>query len=158
MEKNKLTYKSSRDAHRFLIKEAYRIFLNKGYKCFVEAKISDEHPRMRADVLAIKGDERIIIECMVGPSRIWVEKKFKYKKYCDKFILCYPSKFIPTAYMKDIVDEEMVIELPEFIKNNIPEKILKISQELWIEIMQEKIKKDLKTGEDVIKLWRTNSN
>ena len=37
-------------------------------------------------------------------------------------------------------------------------KSLKITKKLWVEIMQEKIKLDLKTGEDVIKLWRTNSN
>lgn len=138
---NKLNFerRSGRNTHRFLIKEVYRIFKRRGYNVFIEYKI-DKNRNYKADVFAIKKKEKVIIECMSKPSKSYITEKLKrYKKYCDKIVMVYPSTFIPTIPLEEYFDEVLQLDIPIGINE---EKILiTVSNELWKKL------NDLKTPE-----------
>ncbi len=79
-----------RNIHKHLVNKASRFFSDKGYTVLKEAKMTG---RTRIDVLAIKGSERIGIECQLTISHKIIKAKFEnYGKELTKMIF-----FVPVA-------------------------------------------------------------
>ncbi len=114
---------SGRNTHRFLIKETYRMFSNMGYDIKIEHNFA-EGTKFKADVFATKGDEKIVIECLTRPTIKVSKDKQKYKKYCDKLFVTYPSDFIPTFPLENFFDKVIEMEIPvELIVKNTKQKM-----------------------------------
>ena len=116
------TKRSGRNIHRFLIKEAYRIFSDRGYDVDIEVSMSDSPKsiiKYKADVLATKGKKRIVVECLSRPTLNVCKDKQKYRKHCDALILVYPSDFIPVFPTENFFDESIQIDIPDKIKRTV---------------------------------------
>jgi len=99
---------SGSNAHRYLIKESYRFFASKGYNLEIEKKINSG----RVDLFASKGEEKIIIECLLRPYVTIVKDKIKkYKNSCNRLIIIYPSNFQSNFPIEDYT-ETMQIDIP----------------------------------------------
>jgi len=112
MTKNKDMWKSSgRNTHKFLMKEAFRKLKLDGYRVSLETPIG----KGIIDVLGIKKNSIVGIECVVRPTLRFVNNKLNlYLKGLDKLILCYPQEYQPNFPIEDFVDI-MEIELPKYL-------------------------------------------
>jgi hypothetical protein len=114
---------SGSNAHRYLIKETFRIFKNKGYKVEIEKRIKNK----RADLFLSKNKEEIIVECLLKPNYVQIKKKQENFKG-HKILIVYPSSYEVNFPIEEYIDI-LRIELPNKIENN---KItLTISEEVW---------------------------
>jgi len=77
-----------RNIHKYLVAKAVKYFSEKGYTIVKEAKMSG---KTRIDVLAIKGSERVGIECQLTISYDIIKKKFRdYGSNLTKFVFVIP--------------------------------------------------------------------
>lgn len=110
--------RSGRNIHRFLIKESYRIFKDRGYSLEIEKNLCDKKDsrvKYKADVLATKDGKRIAIECLTRPTLRTAKDKQKYREHCDGLILVYPYTFVPTFPTEYFFDESIEVEIPNKI-------------------------------------------
>lgn len=78
-----------RNVHKSLVNKAARFFSQKNYTVIKEAKMDG---RTRIDILAIKGSERIGIECQLTISYKIIKDKFEnYGKNLTKMIFVVPA-------------------------------------------------------------------
>lgn len=124
---------SGRNIHRFLIKEAFRIFKNKGYNVRIEEAIG----KRKVDVFAEKKREKIAIECFVKPTISHVKKKTELKKFVDKLVIVYPSSFVPSFPIEDY-GEIIRIDVPPSLTQSEKKSIIQISDELWHELNKQR--------------------
>ena len=115
---NKLLKKgNSRNTHRFLIKECFRIMEDRGYEVLIEHKLKKG---VVADLYVTKGKEKVIVECLVRPTLTRVKEKVKkYFGLGTKLIISYPSHFIPTFPIENYA-EIMTLDVPERLKLEEP--------------------------------------
>ena len=77
-----------RKIHKYLVNKASKYFSDKGYTVFKEAKMSG---KTRIDLLAIKGSEKIGIECQLTISYKIIKQKFRdYGPNLTKMIFVVP--------------------------------------------------------------------
>ncbi len=125
---NMKSERSGRNKHRFLIKEAYRLFEDRGYDVKIEYKFTKDR-MFKADVFASNKKERIVVECLIRPTLAICVEKQKYRKYCNKLILIYPNDFVTTFPLENFFDESICVEIPEGIK-----KLDKVRNKTTIEV------------------------
>lgn len=107
-----------RKVHKYLVNKASKYFSDRGYTVLKEAKLSGKH---RIDILAIKGSEKIGIECQLTISYKIIKQKYRdYGLNLTKMIF-----FVP-LYRKDKMDYVVKKLLEE-------EKLSKNFFDIWTE-------------------------
>lgn len=107
-----------RKIHKYLVNKASKYFSDKGYTVFKEAKMSG---KTRIDLLAIKGSEKIGIECQLTISHDIIKQKFRdYGPNLTKMILVVPM--YRERKIKNVIDK--IVE---------EEKISKSFFDVWTE-------------------------
>lgn len=130
-----LKKRSGRNVHRFLMKESFRYFKEKGYKIELEKRVKKGF----VDVYATKNDEIIAIECLVKPSLSMVLNKLKILKgVSTKIFIVFPSTFVPT-FPIDEYAEVLTFEVPQFILNEEKKVGIAIGENLWLELNKRKM-------------------
>jgi len=140
--------KSGRNTHRFLIKEAYKIFSKKGYSLKIEYRFTKER-NFIADIYAENENEKVIIECLTRPTLSICEDKQKYKKYCDRLVLIQPNSFVTTFPTEDFFDEVVEVEVPNKILDK--KTLVQISEETWNKLVVLKCRPS-QTFDDIINI------
>jgi hypothetical protein len=94
-----------RNVHARLVSKATKYFSERGYTVIKEAKMSG---KTRIDVLALKGSEKIGIECQLTISYDIIKQKFRdYGKNLSKMIFVVPSyREMKTKIVLDKISEE----------------------------------------------------
>jgi hypothetical protein len=78
-----------RKTHKFLVEKASKYYSDKGYTVLKEAKMSG---KSRIDLLAIKGSQRIGIECQLTISHKIIKQKFDaYGSSLTRMIFIIPA-------------------------------------------------------------------
>jgi hypothetical protein len=115
-----------REIHKYLTREAFRIYKDKGYNPQIEYRLPNKKV---ADIYIEKGKEKIILECLIRPNLKIIEQKIKnYKNYNTKLIICYPS-FFTSKIPIDSFAETLKIDIPETI-NRITQHNITVDEEL----------------------------
>lgn len=79
-----------RNIHKHLVNKALRYFSEKGYTTFKESRLED---KSRLDLLAIKGSERIGLDCQLTVSyKIMRDKFLSYGPTLTKLIFFVPKE------------------------------------------------------------------
>jgi|SRR3989344_3214398 len=107
-----------RNIHKHLINKALRHFSEKGYTAFKESRLED---KSRLDLLAIKGSERIGLECQLTIS---------YKIIRDKFLSYGPTLTKLIFFVPKEREEKTRLVLDRLAKeNNVPKNFF----DIWTE-------------------------
>ncbi len=81
-----------KETHRKLMEKSAEYLRKLGFQVVFQARINDG----RVDVVGIKGDEKVGIECQVVPNwKVLVEKTKRYKKDLSRFIVAIPAYVRP---------------------------------------------------------------
>lgn len=148
MEKNDkmINRISGRKIHRYLMMVAHTHYKKNGYNVKFEY-LPFKNSKIRADVFAKKGNEKIAIECMVKPTIFTMKQKEEnYNNRNVKVVLFYPLHFIPTIKLEDYVDEIFKIDIPLNIREN--DTTITIKANTWSKLNKRKRLGD--TMDDVI--------
>jgi len=127
--------------HQSLMEKSAEYLKNQGYQVFYSPRIDSG----RIDVLGIKGNERVGIECQVVPNwGILIEKAKKYIPYLTKFIVAIPD------YVKPRLRPENI----QIIKFHVGEPLqryttITLSKDLKKELNVVKAKLELESGKNV---------
>lgn len=153
---NKLSFKKSgRNIHRFLIKESYRIFRDRGYKVSIEYNVLGNKT---ADVYAERDKEKLIIECLVKPTLHRIKEKIEnYKGY--KMVVVYPESFVPTFPIEDFVEEVIKVKVPLNILFQSSPNVIEVENKTRDEFNKDKLQLGNQINDDgfiklLIKCWR----
>ncbi len=100
-----------RKVHKYLVNKVSKYFSDKGYTILKEAKMSG---KTRIDLLAIKGSERIGIECQLTISHDIIRQKFHdYGPNLTKMVMVVPV--YRESKIKNVIDK--IIEEEKVSKN-----------------------------------------